>query len=77
LIVKARFKDNETASDTVEVLKRKPAEVVREETNGEGGVRHWYGNKFYVWGYQTVKDPEMRFEDRTRSVFYLIKIDAY
>ncbi|MEJ0034408.1 MAG: hypothetical protein WDO15_30570 [Bacteroidota bacterium] len=77
LVVKARFKNNESASDTVQVLLKKPSEVVRDETSGEGGVRHWYGNKFYVWGYQTVKDPEMRFEDRTRDVFYLIKVDAY
>lgn len=77
LVVKARFKDNETESDTVQVLLKKPTEIVRDETNGEGGVRHWYGNKFYVWGYQTVKDPEMRFENRSRSVFYLIKVDAY
>jgi hypothetical protein len=77
LVVKARFKNNESASDTVQVLLKKPTEIVRDETNGEGGVRHWYGNKFYVWGYQTVKDPEMRFEDRNRSVFYLIKVDAY
>jgi hypothetical protein len=77
LIIKARFKNNEILSDTVQVLLKKPSEVVREETDGEGGVRHWYANKFYVWGYQTVKDPEMRFEDRNRSVFYLIKVDAY
>lgn len=77
LIVKARFKNNESAGDTVKVLLKKPNEVVREETDGEGGVRHWYGNKFFVWGYQTVRDPEMKFEDRTRSVFYLIKVDAY
>lgn len=77
LIVKARFKNNEISADTVKVLLNKPNEVVREETNGEGGVRHWFGNKFYVWGYQTVRDPELRFEDRTRSVFYLIKVDAY
>ncbi len=77
LIVKARYKNNETASDTVKVLLKKPNEVVREETNSEGGVRHWFNDKFYVWGYQTVKDPELRFEDRTRSVFYLIKVDAY
>jgi hypothetical protein len=77
LIVKARFKNNEITGDTVKVLTKKPNEVVREETDGEGGVRHWYGNKFYVWGYQTVKDPEMKFEDRTRSVFYIIKVDAY
>lgn len=77
LIVKARFKNDEISSDTVHILLKKPTEVVREETNGEGGVRHWFDNKFYVWGYQTVKDPEMRFEDRTRSVFYLVKVNAY
>lgn len=77
LVVKARFKNNETSGDTIKVLMRKPTEVVRDETEDEGGVRHWYGNKFYVWGYQTVKDPEMKFEDRTRSVFYIIKVDAY
>jgi hypothetical protein len=77
IVVKARFKNNETAGDTVKVLMKKPTDVVREETDEEGGVRHWYGNKFYVWGYQTVKDPEMKFEDRTRSVFYIIKVDAY
>ena len=76
-VLKARFKNNESASDTVQVLLKKPTETVRDESNSEGGVRHWYGNKFYVWGYQTVKDPEMRFEDRNRSVFYLIKVDAY
>jgi hypothetical protein len=77
LVVKARFKNDEISADTVQVLLKKPTEVVREETDGEGGVRHWFGNKFYVWGYQTVKDPEMRFEDRTRSVFYIVKINAY
>jgi hypothetical protein len=77
LVVKARYKNDETSADTVQVLLNKPTEVVREETDGEGGVRHWYGSKFYVWGYQTVKDPELRFEDRTRSVFYIVKINAY
>ncbi|MEI9917873.1 MAG: hypothetical protein WDO14_03615 [Bacteroidota bacterium] len=77
LVVRARFRNNESEEDTVKVLLKKPTDVVREETNGEGGVRHWYGNKFYVWGYQTVKDPEMRFENRTRDVFYLIKVNAY
>jgi hypothetical protein len=77
LIVKARFKNNEILADTVKILQNKPTDVVRDETDGEGGVRHWYRDKFYVWGYQTIKDPEMRFEDRTRSVFYLIKVDAY
>jgi hypothetical protein len=77
LVVKARFKNNESSGDTIKVLMRKPTDVVRDETEDEGGVRHWFGNKFYVWGYQSVRDPEMKFEDRTRFVFYIIKVDAY
>jgi hypothetical protein len=77
LVVKARFKNNEIATDTVKILMKKPTDIVRDETEDEGGVRHWYGNKFYVWGYQDVRDPEMKFEDRNRSVFYIIKVDAY
>lgn len=77
LYVKARFKNNEYSADTLKVLMKKPTDVVREDTDEEGGVRHWYGRSFYVWGYQTVKDPEVKFEDRNRSVFYVIKMDAY
>ncbi|HZY81606.1 MAG TPA: hypothetical protein VFE50_18915 [Cyclobacteriaceae bacterium] len=77
LVVKARFKNNESSGDTLKVLMKKPTDIVRDETEDEGGVRHWYGNKFYVWGYQDVRDPEMKFEDRNRSVFYIIKLDAY
>lgn len=76
LIVKVRFKSDDISSDTVKILMKKPTDVSRESNDGEGGVRHWFGKSFYVWGYQTVKDPEVRFEDRTRTVFYLVKVDA-
>jgi hypothetical protein len=76
LVVKARFKNNEYTGDTLKVLMNKPTETVKDETDDDGGVRHWYQNKMYVWGYHTVKDPQ-RVEDRTRSVFYIIKINAY
>lgn len=45
---------------------------VRSEKDFEGGVRQWYGNSFYVWGYHTLRNNNL--EDRVREVFYINKI---
>jgi hypothetical protein len=71
---KVRFKNDESQADTVSIMLKNPGDVVREEAEEEGGVRYWYGNKFYLWGYQTLKDPTA--EDKVRSVFYIVKVDA-
>ncbi len=76
LVVKSRFKNNESSGDTLKVITRRPNETIRDETKDDGGVRHWYGNRFYVWGYQSVRDPEAK-DDKNRSVFYLIKANVY
>ncbi len=76
LVVKARFKNNESAGDTLKLMMKKPTESVRDEAREDGGIRYWYNNHMYVWGYHTVKDAE-KVEDRTRSVFYMIKINAW
>jgi hypothetical protein len=49
-----------------------PGDYVRSETN-DGRIRHWYGNNFYMYGYQTVK-----YEDgKVKDIFFVnrIKID--
>jgi len=74
LTSKARFKNDESVSDTTSILLKNPSDVVRDESHGEGGVRHWFSNTLYVWGYQTLKDPTA--EDRIRNVFYIVKVDA-
>ncbi len=50
-----------------------PSEEIRSERELEDGVRHWIDNTFYVWGYQTIRNPENR-ENRVRDVFYINKI---
>lgn len=50
-----------------------PVEEIRSEKELEDGVRHWVGNTFYAWGYQTIRNPERK-ENRTRDVFYINKI---
>jgi len=78
LNVKVRYRNDEESSDTVPIMLKNQQEVLRDETRDEGGVRFWYGNKFYIWGYQTLRDPTLSIlEDRNRTVFYLVKADAY
>jgi hypothetical protein len=50
------------------------ADETRSEKEDEGGVLYWYGNSFYVWGYQTIRNPTL--EDRVRDVFYINKIEV-
>lgn len=45
---------------------------MRHEKNFEDGVKHWFGNTFYVWGYETIRN--VTHEDRTRDVFYINKV---
>lgn len=74
LSMRVRFKNDETSSDTVKIMLKNPGDEVRDESEGQGGVRYWYSNKLYTWGYQTLKDPAA--QDRVRNVFYIVKIDA-
>lgn len=48
------------------------SDVIRSEKELEGGIRQWYGNSFYVWGYQTIRNTTK--EDRVRDVFYINKV---
>jgi hypothetical protein len=52
----------------------KDSDEVRNEQEQEGGVRHWYSNNFYVWGFQTVRDASKKSGDKTRNVFYINKV---
>lgn len=50
-----------------------PEDEIRSEKEGEGGTMFWYGNVFYVWGYQTIRNNTK--EDRIRDVFYINKVE--
>lgn len=51
-----------------------PEDEWRSEREGEGDVRYWFGNTFYVWGYQSIRNATL--EDRSRDVFYINKVEA-
>jgi hypothetical protein len=46
---------------------------LREEEDSDGGIRQWFGNSFYTWGYQTIRNINVK-GDKTREVFYVNKI---
>ena len=44
----------------------------RSERKKDGGVKNWYENVFYSWGYQTIRN--INEDDRIRDVFYINKV---
>ncbi len=71
---KAFIHDSNSEMDTTKIKLKNEADVVRNEAEGDGGVRHWYNNYFYTWGYQSIKDPSKKAEDPNRHVFYINKL---
>jgi hypothetical protein len=47
------------------------SDEIRSEKSGFGEVRNWFGDNFYVWGYQAVRNKA---EAKTRDVFYINKL---
>lgn len=71
-----RIKKMAVGSDVSKEVKQKiilanPLDEFRSERD-DFGIRKWYGNSFYAWGYQTIRN--INAEDRVRDVFYINKI---
>lgn len=64
--------DGSAEEVTEKIMLKEPHEEIRNEKEEEGGVRHWVGNSFYIWGYQTVRNAQNK-DDRNRDVFYINK----
>ncbi len=46
---------------------------LKDEDQDSGGIRFWYGNHFYVWGYRLVKAIVK--DEKSRYVFYVNRLD--
>lgn len=62
--------------DTLSVPLKNSYDVLRNETEDDTGIRHWYGNYSFVWGYQSIRDTASGNEDPIRYVFYINKFEA-
>jgi len=66
-----------TQADGVQLINEKKeieltnaAESVRPDREAVGNIRHWYKNALYLYGYQTIKNPEKG----NRDVFFINKL---
>ena len=65
---------NAPEQDTLKIQLKSGQDVVRDESDDQGGVRYWYGPYAYVWGYETIKNKGEQSGDRVRYVYYVNKI---
>lgn len=73
LKVKTIFLSDGESQESLDKLRAsEDLDEIRSEKEFEGGVRHWYKDAFYVWGYQTIRNNTK--EDRVRDVFYINKV---
>ncbi len=59
----------------VPITMKNPSDNLRSTTESETGeLRHWYGNNFFVWGYQKINDRNVRGSEGRRDVIYINKL---
>lgn len=68
--------DGDTKEHTEKIKLKEAHEELRNEKEFEGGIKHWAGNSFYIWGYQTIRNAQHK-DDRVRDVFYINKAVAH
>ncbi len=76
IVYKSILNTSESVQDsTINIAMRYESDVLDSELD-EGKLDHWYENHFYVWGYQTIKNPTVEGVVRKRKVLYVNKISV-
>jgi len=65
---------NSAEEDTVKIELKSSLDVVRNESDEQGGVRYWFGPYGYAWGYQSIKNKVEQSSDPVRYVYYINKV---
>jgi hypothetical protein len=66
------IESDQSQENKIKVTVTDPLDEIRHETEQEGGILHWEGNSFYMWGYQTIRNTTK--EDKVRDIFYINKV---
>ena len=65
---------NPAEEDTVKIALKSELDVVRNESDDQGGIRYWFGPYGYAWGYETIKNKVEQSADPVRYVYYINKV---
>jgi hypothetical protein len=66
------LEDEQVNENTIKITTDDPQDEIRSDREFEGGVRQWSSDSFFVWGYQSIRNPTK--EERVRDVFYINKL---
>lgn len=70
LVIKKIDLQNDEVTESTQGIKMSGAnDIVRSESK-DGRIRHWYGNNFYMYGYQTIRLAE----GASKDVFYINRV---
>lgn len=69
IIKKINLLDDTIEESTQKVKTKNPGDVIRSESK-DGRIRHWYGNSFYMYGYQTIRYAGGKSQD----IFYVTRV---
>lgn len=67
--------DDSITQDTLKIKLKNPTDKVRQEYIQNTGVKEWFGNVFYIYGYESIRDKE-NYEDQGRYIFYINKLEV-
>lgn len=75
-IKKINLQNQEGTVQVIPVALREPSDEIVLEKDRNAFVRYWYGNMFYVWGVQNLRNRENR-DNPNRQVFYInaVRVD--
>ena len=76
LIISTGSIREEPELDTLSIPLSNPVDVIRNESEDDTGIRYWYGDNVFVWGYQSLRDKSKNEGDQIRYVFYINKFEA-
>jgi len=68
------WKSDSVILDTLKIKLKNPTDKIRQEYDQNTGVKEWYGNMFYIYGYQSIRDKE-NIDNQERFIFYINKLE--
>jgi hypothetical protein len=69
------MKSHEFTSDTLKIELKSESDVLHNNEEGDGNMRYWYGNSFYVFGRQSIKSKNND-GNVVRHIYFINKLET-
>ncbi|MCS6975180.1 MAG: hypothetical protein NZM13_11900 [Cyclobacteriaceae bacterium] len=69
-VKRINLQNQESKEEVISIELSSTGDELRQEKDRDEYIRYWYGNKFYVWGVQSIRNKTLA-DDTSRQVFYI------